>query len=597
MATRSADARPGLPRGLEAATLCEAFQCSAADRADEVALRTLGDAVSITWREYAERVRDLAGGFASLGVGRGDTVAIMLTNRPEFHLVDVAAMHLGGVAFSVYNTSSPEQIEYLLGDAANRVIITEGAFLDRVEAARPRCPALEHVVVVEALDELAARGSGDFDFDAAWRAVGPDDLVTLIYTSGTTGPPKGVQLTHANVLAQWRAIHEVMPRPAGGRVISYLPAAHVADRVVTHYAALAYGTQLTTCADPKQVIAHLPDARPTLWGAVPRIWEKLKAGLEAGIAAEPDEAKRDATRRAIDAGLRAVRAEQAGEEVPPALREERARADELVLSKIRERLGLDAAEHHIVGAAPTPLEVLEFFQALGINVCELWGMSETSGVATLNPADRVRIGTVGPPLPSVELRLADDGEVLVRGPMCTSGYRNMPEQTAELLDADGWLHTGDIGELDADGYLRIVDRKKELIINAAGKNMSPANIESALRSASPLVGQACVIGDRRPYNVALLVLDPDGLPAFAAEHDLDAEALGSLGSAEAVIAAVAEGVRRANERLSRVEQIKKFKILDEEWLPGGEELTPTMKLKRRPIAEKYVEEIEALYFD
>jgi long-subunit acyl-CoA synthetase (AMP-forming) len=541
--------------------------------ADEVALRTLGGAVSITWREYAERVRELAAGLAGLGVKRGDNVALMLTNRPEFHLVDIAAMHLGAVSFSVYNTSSPEQIEYLLGDAANRVLVTEAAFLDRVQAAQPRCPALEHVVVIDALDELAAGGDPDFDFDAAWRAVSPDDLVTLIYTSGTTGPPKGVQLTHANVMAQWRAIHAVMPRPAGGRGVSYLPAAHVADRVITHYAAVIYGGQLTDCPDPREVIAHLPDVRPTLWGAVPRIWEKLKAALEAGMD--------DATRAAVDAALE-------GRATP---------ADEQVLGRLREGLGLDAAEHHIVGAAPTPPDVLEFFHALGMNVCELWGMSETCGVATLNPADRVRIGTVGPPLPTVELRLAEDGEVLLRGPMCTSGYRNMPEKTAELLDADGWLRTGDIGELDAEGYLRIVDRKKELIINAAGKNMSPANIESALKSASPLIGQACVIGDRRPYNVALLVLDPDALSAFAARHDLDAEALGSLGAAETLISAMADAVGHANERLSRVEQIKKFKILDEDWLPGGDELTPTMKLKRKPIAEKYADEIEALYFD
>jgi long-subunit acyl-CoA synthetase (AMP-forming) len=347
----------------------------------------------------------------------------------------------------------------------------------------------------------------------------------------------------------------------------------VADRVVTHYSAIVYGTQLTCCPDPRQVVAHLPDARPTLWGAVPRIWEKLKAAIEAGA----DER--------VSAAIDAAREGRATED------------DEADLAKLRAGLGLDAAEHHIVGAAPTPPDVLEFFAALGIEICELWGMSETCGVATLNPPGRVRIGTVGPALPTVEIRLAADGELLLRGPMCTAGYRNLPEKTAELIDAEGWLHTGDVGEIDADGYVRIVDRKKELIINAAGKNMSPANIESALKSSSPLIGQACVIGDRRPYNVALLVLDPDAVPGFAAAHGLDSEALGSLGSAEAVIAAVADGVRAANDRLSRVEQIKKFKILDEEWLPGGDELTPTMKLKRKPIAEKYVEEIEALYFD
>ncbi len=597
MATRSADAPSGSPPGLSAATVCEAFQLTAAARPDEVALRTRGDAVSITWREYADRVAALAGGLAALGVRRGDRVGLMLTNRPEFSLVDVAAMHLGAAAFSVYNTSSPEQIEYLLGDAGNRVIVTEDAFLDRVQAAAPACPDLEHVLRVEELDELAAGAETGFDFEAAWRAVAPEDLITLIYTSGTTGPPKGVQLSHANVMAQWRAIDPVIPRQEGGRVVSYLPAAHVADRVVTHYSALVYGIQLTMCPEPREVIGYLPDARPTLWGSVPRIWEKLKAALEAGIAAEPDEAKRDATRWAIDVGLRVVRAQQAGEEVPADLAAEHQRAEELVLSKIRERLGLDAAEQYLVGAAPTPPDVLEFFHALGMPICELWGMSETCGVATLNPPERIRLGSVGPALPTVELRRAEDGELLVRGPMCTSGYRNLPEQTEELIDSEGWLHTGDVGEIDDDGYVRIVDRKKELIINAAGKNMSPANIESALKSASPLIGQACVIGDRRPYNVALIVLDPDAIAAFASEHDLDTGALGALAAAETVIAAVAEGVRAANERLSRVEQVKKFEILDEDWQPGGDELTPTMKLKRKPIAEKYAEEIEALYLD
>src|SRR4051794_11310010 len=412
MATLPADTRSGRPAGLRAATLCEAFQLTVAERPDEVAVRTMGGAVSITWAQYSEQVRGIAAGLAALGVGRGDTVALMLTNRPEFHLVDVAAMHLGAVAFSVYNTSSPEQIEYLLGDAANRVVVTEEAFLERVEAARPNCPALEHVIDVAALDELVAGGATELDFEASWKAVGPDDLVTLIYTSGTTGPPKGVQLTHGNVMAQFRALDPVLPLRGGGRVVSYLPAAHVADRVITHYSALAYGNQLTDCPDPRQVIAHLPDARPTLWGAVPRIWEKLKAALEAG--AEPP----------VRAAIQAARE---GRATP---------ADDAVLRALREQLGLGEAEHYIVGAAPTPPEVLEFFAALGIEICELWGMSESCGVATLNPPGAARIGTVGPALPTVELRRADDGELLLRGPMCTAGYRNLPEKTAELIDAE-----------------------------------------------------------------------------------------------------------------------------------------------------------------
>jgi long-chain acyl-CoA synthetase len=298
---------------------------------------------------------------------------------------------------------------------------------------------------------------------------------------------------------------------------------------------------------------------------------------------------------ALDVGRRRVRAEQAGEPLDDALAEEYARADELVFSKLRASLGLDQAERFVAGAAPTPVEVLEFFAAIGIDICELWGMSELTCVATINPPERIKIGTVGPPIPGVELRLAGDGEVLIRGDIVMPGYRNQPEKTADTIDAAGWLHTGDIGTLDEDGYLTIVDRKKELIINAAGKNMSPANIEAALKTASPLIGQACVIGDRRPYNVALIVLDPDGTAAFADGNDVGDEALGAVGEAEAIVEAVTEGVRAANERLSRVEQIKRFRILEEDWEPGGDELTPTMKLKRRPIAEKYAEEIEALY--
>ena len=586
----AATATAARPAALDEASLCSAFRRTAAERGDAVALRTPGDAVRLTWREYAARADRYAAGLAALGVGPGETVAIMLTNRPEFHLVDCAAMHLRSVPFSVYNTSSPEQLEYLLGDAGNRVVVCERVFLDRVLAARAACPAVEHVIVVDGdgeegtatLDDLAAGGDGGFDAEAAARAVAPDDLLTLIYTSGTTGPPKGVQVTHANMLAEWRALHAGSPTRPNGRLISFLPA-------------MIFGHEVTCCSNPRRVMEVVPEVRPTTFGAVPRIWEKTKAALEAAFDAEPDEDRRATVRWALDVGRRRVRAEQSGERVDDALAEEYARADELVLSKVREQLGLDQADRFVAGAAPTPVDVLEFFAAIGIGICESWGMSELTSLATINPPERIKIGTVGPALPGIEVRLADDGEVLVRGGIVTPGYRHQPERTADTIDADGWLHSGDIGTMDEDGYLTIVDRKKELIINAAGKNMSPANIEAVLKSASPLIGQACVIGDRRPYNVALLVLDPDGTAGFAAEHDLGDEALGALSEAEAMVEAVADAVQRANQRLSRVEQIKRFRILDTDWEPGGDELTPTMKLKRRPIAEKYAPEIEALY--
>jgi long-subunit acyl-CoA synthetase (AMP-forming) len=294
-------------------------------------------------------------------------------------------------------------------------------------------------------------------------------------------------------------------------------------------------------------------------------------------------------------GLRKVRAEQAGEEVPQELQQEWQKADEQVLSTMRKMLGLDRLEGLNVGAAPCPPEVIEFFHAVGLPLAELWGMSETTGAGTCNRPEHIKIGTVGPPSPGVEIKLAEDGEVLVKSDVVMKGYRNQPDKTKEAIDEDGWLQTGDIGEFDDDGFLKIVDRKKEIIINAAGKNMSPANIEAKLKSAGPLIGQAIAIGDKRPYNVALVTLDPDSLPGFAQQNGLDADDLEAVSKDEKVTEAVQKEVDAANEQLARVEQIKKFKILPSDWEPGGDELTPTMKLKRKPISEKYADEIEALY--
>jgi long-chain acyl-CoA synthetase len=591
----------GAPAALAESNLCGMFQRTVADRGDAVALRTRGDATSITWREYGERVRALAAGLAGLGVGRGASVAMVLRNRPEFNLVDTAVMHLGGVPFSIYSTSPAEQIRYLLDDAAAGVVITEQAFLAPVRAALEG-GAPRTLVVVDGdggdagalgLADVAAAARPDFDFDAAWRAVQPDDLLTIIYTSGTTGPPKGVELTHANMVFEMRSLLHVRPFEAGGRNISYLPHAHIADRTGCHYLHLAMGSTITSCPDPRQLFEHIVDARPTEVTGVPRVWEKLKAALEAKFAAEVPE-KRAAVLGAIEAGRMKVRAEQAGHPVPPPLAAGVARAEQMVFAPLRAALGMGESRAFYVGAAPTPPEVLEFFHAIGIPIAEVWGMSELSCVATAMPPDRIKIGTVGKAMPGVELRVADDGEVMVRGPLVMRGYRNQPTTTAETIDGDGWLRTGDIGELDGDGYLRIIDRKKELIINAGGKNMSPANIEARLKTSSPLIGQAVVVGDGRPYNVALLVLDPDGAAAFAKANGLE-PVTSRLARDPAVLGAIEAAVAGANQHLSRVEQIKRFEVLSDEWLPGGDELTPTMKLRRKPIAQKYARQIETLY--
>ncbi|MBI5105135.1 MAG: long-chain fatty acid--CoA ligase [Solirubrobacterales bacterium] len=521
--------------------MCEAFQATAAERPEEVALRTKDDAARVTWGAYADRVRRLAAGLHALGVRRGDTVALMLTNRPEFHLVDTAAMHLGAVPFSMYNTSSPTQVEFFVRDSGARLAIVEEGFRDRVAA--------ERVLTLEQLGEIESAGEGaDLDFDAAWRGVEPGDLLTLIYTSGTTGDPKAVQITHRNMIAAGTSYDELIGFPRGGRIVSYLPMAHIAERNCSQYYPMLFGLQVTCCPDARQVAAYFPEVRPSWFFAVPRIFEKLQAAILAGADA--------ALHEAIDRGLARVRGEDGPE------------PDEAQLAGLRERLGLDHLEALNVGAAPTPPEVIEFFHAIGLPLGELWGMSETTGLGACNPPERPRIGTVGPPAPGVEIRLAEDGEIEVRGGCVTPGYRNRPDLTAEAFTDDGWLRTGDVGSFDEDGYLSIVDRKKELIINAAGKNMSPSNIESRLKASSPLIGSAVAIGDRRPYNVALVVLDPDGAAVFARQAGL-------------------------GER--SVEQIKRFRVLPTEWQPGGDELTPTMKLKRKPIAERYAAEIEELY--
>jgi long-subunit acyl-CoA synthetase (AMP-forming) len=403
-----------------------------------------------------------------------------------------------------------------------------------------------------------------------------------------------VQITHGNIMSAMHALEEAIDFPEGSRVVSYLPMAHIAERATGHYLPIVLGHTVTCCPNPREVMAYLPEVRPTWFFAVPRIWEKLKAGMEASIEAEQDQERKQAVLWALDVAHRKVRIEHERKEVPADLAEEHRKADELVLSKIRHQLGLDEAEILYVGAAPTPLPVLEFFHALGIPVAELWGLSESCGCGTVNLPGKIRLGTVGQVTPGMELKIADDGEVLLRGPQIMTGYRNMPDQTAEAIDAEGWLHTGDIGELDDDGYLRIVDRKKELIITAGGKNISPANLEAKLK-AHPLVGTAAVIGDGRPFLSALIVLDPDIAPAWAAQQGIENASLDALASDERVVAEVQNAVDAVNAQVSNVEGIKKFTVLHEDWLPGGDELTPTMKLKRKPICAKYASEIEAMY--
>lgn len=580
-------------------TLCEAFQRTAAVDPDAVALRTPDSTQTLTWREYADQVRKVAAGLAGLGVRRGDTVSLMMGNRVEFYPLEVGAQHVGAISFSVYNTLPAEQLVYLFDNADTKVIMCEAQYVDRIRASGAD---IEHIVCLDgspegtlSVDDLIAAGADDFDFEASWRAVQSDDVATLIYTSGTTGNPKGVEMTHANLLFQANAIDEVLGVRFGDRTTSFLPTAHIADRMGGLYLQEVFGTQVTTVSDPRAIAGALPDTRPTIWGAVPRIWEKLKAAIEFAAENEPDETKRMGLQWGLSVARKKADALVAGESLDEAAEAEWAQADELVFSKLREKLGLDQLRHAVSGAAPIPKETLAFFLALGIPIAEAWGMSELSCIATVSHPSNSKLGTVGKLVPGMEGRIADDGEFLVRGPLVMRGYRKEPQKTAEAVDEDGWLHTGDVMQADGDGYLRIVDRKKELIINAAGKNMSPANIENTIKAACPLIGVILVIGDARPYNTALIVLDAESAAPYAAAHGLADASPETLAAHPDVISEIASGVAKGNAKLAKVEQIKRFRVLPTFWEPGGDEITLTMKLKRKPIHEKYGAEIDELY--
>jgi long-subunit acyl-CoA synthetase (AMP-forming) len=580
-------------------TLCEAFQRTAAIDPDAVAVRTVGGTQTLNWRDYAEQVRKVTAGLAALGVRSGDTVSLMMGNRIEFYPIDVGAQHLGATSFSVYNTLPAEQLVYVFDNAGTKVVFCEQQYVDRI---RESGADVEHIVCVDGApdgttpyEEFLASGADDFDFEATWRAVKPDDVVTLIYTSGTTGNPKGVEMTHASLLFETFAVADVLGVEFGDRITSFLPSAHIADRWGCLYSQEVFGSQITVVPDPRAIAGALPDVRPTIWGAVPRVWEKLKAAIEFAAENEPDETKRMGLQWGLAVAAKKARALVAGEAVPDDVAAEWAQADELVLSKLREKLGLDQVRWTVSGAAPIPKETLAFFLGLGIPICEVWGMSELSCVATVSHPRDARIGTVGKLLPGMEGRIAEDGEFLVRGPLVMKAYRKEPKKTAEAVDDEGWLHTGDILEADDDGYLKIVDRKKELIINAAGKNMSPANIENTIKAASPLIGVMLVVGDARPYNTALIVLDAESAAPYAAQRGLADDSPETLATDPGVIADIAAGVAGGNAKLSKVEQIKRFRVLPTFWEPGGDEITLTMKLKRKPIHEKYGTEIEELY--
>ena len=587
-------------------TVPKQFADLVAAHPDRVLLRAMDGAggwVEHTVADVAERAARVATGLRAHGVRAGERVMLMMRNIPAFHWFDLGAQLARATPVSIYNSSSPEEIHYLAEHAEARVIIVENdGFLQRLLKVRGELPRLERIFVLDPPEgdlpegvlpagDLLSHGTADYAELAA--DTSPDDLATLIYTSGTTGPPKGVMLSQYNIVFTVELLLECFEKQRdeamGWRVVSYLPMAHIAERSTSHYGTLVFGYEVACCPDPNQLLPYLKEVHPQLLFGVPRVYEKLYAGVNAALAADPD--KQKSFNDGVAAAIEIKRAERDGT-VTQEQRDTWGFLDAVAFSTVRGLVGLDAVEMAITGAAPIPAEILEWFNAIGVPLSEIYGMSESTGPITWSPL-RNKPGYVGQAIPGMEVAIAEDGEVVARGGNVFQGYLKQPDKTAETV-IDGWLHTGDIGVLDDEGYLKIVDRKKELIITSGGKNISPANLEAALKMI-PIVGQACAIGDNRKYIAALLVLDPEVAPVWAAKNGKDGMSLAELAADPDVLALVQQGVDEVNQQFAQVEQIKKFTLLGEEWLPDSDVLTPTSKLKRRGIHARYADAIEAMY--
>ncbi len=588
--------RAELDAAVAGQTIISRFLDSVAAHPTQVALREKQADDSYrewTYAEHKELVAAAAAHLRSKGVGPGDRVVLMMRNIPDFHFIDLGVAALGATSISIYNSSSPEQVEYLVGHSKAKLAIVENdTFGERFAKARHQLPELEEVI------NLAHDGVRDsifatapLDLASELDACTPETLATVIYTSGTTGPPKGVMLTHYNIV--WTAesyLRMLDVEAVGFRAISYLPMAHIAERMTTHYLAALGGYEVTTCPDPSQIAAYARDVHPQIIFGVPRVWEKIYAGVQAALGADPE--KKQQFDDAVAAAIPIMERRTFG----TATDEDNATwefLDSVAFATVRALTGLDAVEYAISGAAPIPAELVSWYRAVGVPLSEIYGMSESTGPMTWEPT-RVKAGTVGVEFPGTDCFLAEDGEVCIRGGNVFVGYLDDPERTAEALDADGTLHSGDLGVFDDEGYLRIVDRKKELIITAGGKNISPANLEAALKMI-PLVAQALAIGDQKPFVSALVVLDSEVAPVWAHKQGIEFTTMADLASNEAVVAEVERGLAEVMAGFNHAERVKKVTILSDEWLPDSEELTPTSKLKRRGIHAKYAAEIEALY--
>ena len=594
-------------------TLPRLFRHVVRERGNRVAMREkdLGIWRGISWREYGQRARRVGMGLVALGLNPRDVVSIISDNRPEWLYTDLGVMSVAAIPNGIYTTDSARQVEYIVNDSGTRFLFVENEEqLDKILAVRDRCCELvkifvydmdglhafrdEQVMPFDALLELGERYDREHPdtFDRLVDVPQPDDLAILVYTSGTTGPPKGAMLSHRNILFQLAYADFITPLHEGDQQLSFLPLCHIAERTFTVFNPLHTGSTVNFAESIDTVPENIREIAPALFFAVPRIWEKFYSGVALRM--------RDATRlgrfayeRAIAIGLRVAERRIAGRPVPWPLRAAFRVADFLVLDNVKRSIGLHRARGAATGAAPIAPELIRWYLALGINMIEVYGQTENTGLATAMPPDRTKLGSVGIARPGTEVRLSPDGEILLRGPHVFLGYYRKPEKTADTV-VDGWLHTGDVGTIDADGFVHITDRMKDIIITAGGKNVTPSEIENQLKF-SPYISDAVVIGDRRKFLSCLVMIDHETVAQFAQERNVPFSNFASLCRAPEVQDLIRDEIERVNRQLARVETVKQFRLIEQLLTPEDEELTPTMKLRRTFVNVKYKDLIDSMY--
>jgi len=595
-------------------TIAKSFLRAAETRGDRPAIRekTFGIWQPTSWREWLGISKEVAYALHAIGFMPGDVASIIANAVPGWVYADMGILCAGGVSSGIYPTDAASQVEYLVNDSRTKVIFAEDEEqLDKILACRARCPSLQRIIVfdmeglrgfsddmVMSLDEFRALGRNHMvGNEALWQQMldsrSADDLAILVYTSGTTGPPKGAMHANRSVTHQMRHANDFIPAREDEDRLIFLPLCHVAERIGGYYISVALGSVMNFAESPETVPDNLREVQPTVFLAVPRIWEKFYSAITIAL--------KDATpfqqwvyRRAIGIGYRMVDCRIEVRAPPLSLRLANRIAYRLVFRNIRRMIGLDRCRIAFTGAAPIAPELIRWYLALGIDMHELYGQTENCGVATMMPAERIKLGSVGKAVSWGEVALSPEGEILIRGDFLFMGYLNQPEKTAETIDARGWLHTGDVGTIDNEGFVRITDRMKDIIITSGGKNVTPSEIENQLKF-SPYISDAVVIGDKRPYLTCLVMIDQENVEKFAQDHDIPFTNYASLCRATEIQDLIWGEIEGVNGNFARVETIKRFYLIERQLTPEDEELTPTMKLKRNFVNKRYAAEIDAMY--